>query len=249
MTGMQETTSLPRGRRMRPTRTRHTVLWLTVAAYMVTYMDRVVIGVAAPSIQDEFGFSVVTMGWIFFSFQISYALFQVPGGWLGDRFGPRRALTWVVTWWSFFTAATALTWSAASMMVCRFLFGMGEAGAFPIATRSLSRWMLPSERGWAQGLTHAGSRLGGALTPVLVAALIALYDWRIPFFLFAVIGVIWAAVWFWYYRDNPSEHSGVIDAAREMIVEARGDRSQSRGGSVPWKQILAHPQMWLLASM
>lgn len=249
MTSMEETTSAPWARSARPTRTRHTVLWLTVAAYMVTYMDRVVIGVAAPSIQEEFGFSVVTMGWIFFAFQISYALFQVPGGWLGDRFGPRRALTWVVTWWSFFTAATALTWSAASMIVCRFLFGMGEAGAFPIATRSLSRWMLPSERGWAQGLTHAGSRLGGALTPVLVVALIGLYDWRMPFFLFALIGVIWAAIWFWYYRDNPSEHSGVNDAEREMIVEALGDHSAKRSGSVPWKQILLNPQMWLLASM
>src|SRR3546814_5178195 len=98
-------------------------------------MDRVVIATAAPVIEKEYGFSPVTMGWIFASFSIAYALFQIPGGWLGDRFGPRRALTGVVLWWSTFTAATALTWSAGSMMVCRFLFGMGEAGAFPIATR------------------------------------------------------------------------------------------------------------------
>ena len=152
--------------RARPTRTRHVVLWLTVAVYMITYMDRVAISAAVPSIEKEFGFSTVTIGWILAAFQLSYALFQIPGGWLGDRFGPRRALAGVVVWWSAFTAATAFTWSAASMIVCRFLFGMGEAGAFPIATRSLSRWMLPSERGWAQGVTHAGSRLGGALTPL-----------------------------------------------------------------------------------
>lgn len=233
---------------MRPTRTRHTVLWLTVAAYMVTYMDRVVISVAAPSIQQDFGFSVITMGWIFFAFQISYALFQVPGGWLGDRFGPRRALTWVVTWWSAFTAATALTWSAGSMIVCRFLFGMGEAGAFPIATRSLSRWMLPSERGWAQGLTHAGSRLGGALTPFFVAWIIAMYGWRMPFFLFAVVGLVWAVTWFTYYRDSPHDHRSVNAAERALIVDALGDQ-RGAARSVPWRHLLANRQMWLLAAM
>jgi MFS family permease len=128
---------------------------------MITYMDRVVISSAVPSIQKEFGFSIVTMGWILSSFQWGYALFQIPGGWLGDRFGPRRALSAIVVWWSLFTSATTLAWSAGSMAAVRFLFGMGEAGAFPIATRSLSRWILPAERGFAQGLTHAGSRLGG----------------------------------------------------------------------------------------
>ncbi len=102
------------------------------------------------------------------AFRWSYALFQIPGGWFGDRIGPRRALTLIVTWWSLFTSATAMAWNAASMLAIRFLFGIGEAGAFPIATRSLSRWMLPDERGFAQGITHAGSRLGAALTPPLV---------------------------------------------------------------------------------
>ena len=152
----------------RPTRVRYIVLALTIGAYMITYVDRVVISSAVPSIQKEFGFSIVTMGWILSSFQWGYALFQIPGGWLGDRFGPRRTLTWIVTWWSLFTCATVFAWSAGSMALIRFLFGTGEAGAFPIATRSLSRWMLPTERGFAQGATHAGSRLGGALTPVFV---------------------------------------------------------------------------------
>ena len=144
----------------RPTHVRYIVLGLTVAAYMITYIDRTVISSAVPSIQKEFGFSIVTMGWILSSFQWAYALFQIPGGWLGDRIGPRRALTLIVSWWSMFTCATIFAWSAGSMALIRFLFGMGEAGAFPIATRSLSRWMLPTERGFAQGVTHAGSRLG-----------------------------------------------------------------------------------------
>ena len=137
----------------RASRVRHIVLGLTVAAYMITYMDRVVISAAVPTIQKEFGFSLATMSYIISSFRWGYALFQIPGGWFGDRIGPRRALTIIVTWWSVFTSATALAWSAASMIGIRFLFGMGEAGAFPIATRSLSRWMLPAERGFAQGVT------------------------------------------------------------------------------------------------
>jgi sugar phosphate permease len=216
---------------------------------MITYMDRVVISAAVPSIQEEFGFSTVTIGWILASFQLSYALFQIPGGWVGDRFGPRRALTGIVLWWSTFTALTAMTWSASSMIVCRFLFGMGEAGAFPVATRSLSRWMLPTERGWAQGLTHAGSRLGGALTPVIAVALIAWGGWRAPFMMFAVIGVIWAVVWFFFYRDSPDEHASTNEAERELIRTSLGRSHKKLHINVPWKQILTSRQMWLLAAM
>jgi sugar phosphate permease len=235
---------------MRPTRVRHVVLWLTVLAYMITYMDRVVISTTAPLIQKEFGFSVITMGWIFSTFQIGYALFQIPGGWLGDRIGPRRALTGVVVWWSMFTALTTGMWSAGSMIACRFLFGCGEAGAFPNATRSLSRWMLPSERGFAQGLTHAGARLGGALTPVLVVWLMIHLGWRGPFLIFAVVGLIWAAFWFYYYRDSPREHSGANEAERTMIAEALGPQASSGDRMpVPWRQLLTNPQLWLISAM
>lgn len=232
----------------RPTRVRHVVLWLTVLAYTITYMDRVVISIAAPSIQEEFGFSTIAMGWIFFAFQISYALFQVPGGWLGDRLGPRRALTLVVGWWSAFTAFTTAAWSAGSMIVVRFLFGMGEAGAFPIATRSLSRWMLPSERGMAQGLTHAGARLGAALTPLLVTFIILHLGWRAPFLIFALVGLVWAAAWYLYYRDTPREHASVNPLELEMIESALGARSSARK-SVPWRQLLSNSQIWLLSAM
>src|SRR5499426_4660381 len=110
---------------------RHRVLWLAVIAYMITYMDRVCISHAATEIRREYGFDAVTLGWIFSGFNLSYALFQIPGGWLGDRFGPRRVLTAIVIWWSAFTAATSLALGSRSMYVVRFLFGMGEAGAFP----------------------------------------------------------------------------------------------------------------------
>jgi sugar phosphate permease len=232
-----------------PTRVRYLVLALTVAAYMITYMDRVVISAAVPSIQKEFGFSIVTMGWILSSFQWAYALFQMPGGWLGDRFGPRRALSGIVVWWSLFTAATTLAWNAGSMALIRFLFGMGEAGAFPIATRSLSRWMLPAERGFAQGVTHAGARLGGALTPALVVLLIARYGWRAPFLCFAGLGVLWASLWYWYYRDTPGQHRSVNPAERDLLSASLGGPAATGFHSVPWRRIFSAPQMWILCAM
>src|SRR5580698_4903661 len=136
------------------------------------------------------------------------------------------------------------------MALIRFLFGMGEAGAFPIATRSLSRWMLPTERGLAQGATHAGSRLGGAITPVLVVLIIVHYGWRTAFICCGALGLIWAAVWFWYYRDTPDEHPSVNDQERELIRSslelARGCKGTQ---SVPWKRIVRSPQMWILSAM
>ncbi len=233
----------------RPTRVRHVVLWLTVAAYMITYMDRVVISSAVPVIQREFGFTLVTVGWILSSFRWGYALFQLPGGWLGDRFGPRRALTWIVTWWSLFTSLTAVSWNLTSMLVFRFLFGAGEAGAFPTATRSLSRWILPAERGYAQGITHAGSRLGAALTPPLVVLLMSIYGWRATFAVFGTLGIAWAAVWFWYYRDTPDDHSGVNAAERNLIHSSMGGPRSRIAKLVPWRRILSSSTLWYLSLM
>jgi MFS transporter, ACS family, glucarate transporter len=233
----------------RPTRVRHVVLGLTIAAYAITYMDRVVISSAVPAIQKEFGFSLITMGWILSSFQWAYALFQIPGGWLGDRLGPRRALTIIVSWWSIFTSATIFSWNAASMAVLRFLFGMGEAGAFPTATRSLSRWMLPVERGFAQGATHAGSRLGGAVTPAIASVIIFYCGWRAAFVSFGMLGFIWSAVWFWYYRDTPGEHPSVNSAERELICSSLANTRREEYVRAPWRQIIANHQLWILLAM
>jgi sugar phosphate permease len=234
--------------RQRPSYVRHLVLWLTVLAYMITYMDRVVISSAAPSMREELKFNLETMGLILGAFRTGYSLFQIPGAWLGDRFGPRRGLTLIVIWWSAFTTLTAAMSNAVSMAVCRFLFGVGEAGAFPIATRSLSRWMLPSERGWAQGITHAGSRLGAAATPPLVAWMIAMWGWRNPFVVFGMLGLVWAAVWFLWYRDTPEEHGSVNEAERKLIRESLGAaKPKGRGGAVPWGTILSSQTLWILS--
>jgi MFS family permease len=214
---------------------------------MITYMDRQVLATTRPAIMEELGISLVAMGWVTFAFRMAYALFQIPGGWLGDTIGARRALTMVVSWWSAFTALTAVAWSAASMIVIQVFFGLGEAGAFPIATRSLSRWMRPTERGFAQGITHAGSRLGGAITPPIVAlAIVPFFGWRAAFYAFGVLGVVWSGVWFYYYRDTPEEHAGTNDAERELIA---GGIKRKSMGKVPWRQILSHGNLWVLSVM
>jgi len=232
----------------RPTRVRLMVLAMVVMVYFITYLDRVLLSNALPVIQKEFGFSIASMGLILGCYQWAYALFQIPGGWFGDRVGPRLALASVVIWWSVFTFITGFSMSVTMLMVCLFLIGMGEAGAFPISNRALSRWMLPAERGMAQGSTHAGSRLAGALTPMLVATLIGMYGWHMPFYLFAAIGIVWAVVWYLWYRDVPREHPGVNDAERERIEAALGTASKKRP-PIPWKLILSSRQMWVLAAM
>src|SRR5579864_5674694 len=135
------------------------------------------------------------------------------------------------------------------MAVFRFLFGMGEAGAFPIATRSLSRWILPAERAFAQGITHAGSRLGAAVTPTIVVLLMTAYGWRMPFFAFGTMGLVWAAVWSWYYRDTPSEHASVNAAERGLIESSVGGKRAATTRSVPWRRILRSSALWTLSAM
>jgi MFS family permease len=199
-------------------------------------------------IQKDMGFSMITIGWIFASFRWGYAFFQIPGGWLGDRIGGRRALALVVVWWSVFTSLTAFAWNAPSMGVFRFLFGVGEAGAFPIATRSLSRWVLPTERGFAQGITHAASRLGAALTPALVVMMMIRFGWRMPFLVFGLIGLGWSALWYWYYRDTPAQHSRINLGERRLIEDSIGIRGAGVH-SVPWRRILRSPSLWTLSLM
>jgi sugar phosphate permease len=188
------------------------------------------------------------MSWVLGAHQLGYALFQIPAGWLGDRFGPRIVLSAAVLWWSAFMALTGFAWSVPMLIGFLFLFGAGEAGAFPLANRALSRWLLPSERAFAQGATHAGSRFGGAITPVIVVFLIAHYSWRVPFWMCAFLGVGWVAVWYWFYRDSPAEHPMVNEAESERIRAAIGS-APPRSRVIPWRQILGSRNMWTLASM
>jgi len=205
-----------------PTRVRHVVILLLVLHYANTYMDRVVIAQAGPSIRDEFGLSQTELGVVFTAFTLAYALFQVPGGWLADRFGPRKILTGIVAYWSIFTMATAAAWNRTSLIAIRFLFGAGEAGAFPAATRAFSRWLPATERGIAQGVTHSGARLAGAFTPPLVGVMIVQWGWRSAFIAFGLLGFVWGAVWYWYYRDEPEDHPSV-NAAELAVIRGKAE--------------------------
>jgi MFS transporter, ACS family, glucarate transporter len=234
---------------LRPTHARYVVLGFTIVIYMITYMDRAVLSTAAPLIRDELGISLIAFGTMQSAFNLAYSLFQIPGGWLGDRIGPRRALTLIATWWSAFTALTALGWNTVSMTTIQWIFGMGEAGAFPIATRSLSRWMRPAERGFAQGITHAGSRLGAFVGRNVVTLFMLTFGWRMPFFAFGAIGVLWAIGWYVYYRDSPEEHRGVNDAERELIHSSSGGPRNRVGVPVPWRRILSSGTIWGISAM
>src|ERR1700726_2956644 len=159
--------------RARPSIGRWYILVLISLMYLITYLDRVNISTAAPVISKEFGFDKVTMGIIFSAFVWAYAIFQVPGGWLSDRFGARPVLATIVAYWSVMTAATAMATGAVSFFIVRFLFGIGEAGAFPGATRAMQVWYPRRERGFVQGLTHSASRFGAAIAPPIVVLIIA----------------------------------------------------------------------------
>ncbi|HEX3502696.1 MAG TPA: MFS transporter [Xanthobacteraceae bacterium] len=244
-----------------PSNGRWYVLLLISVMYLITYLDRVNISTAAPVISKEFGFDKVTMGFIFSAFLWSYALFQVPGGWLSDRFGARGVLAGLVTYWSIMTVATAAAFSSVSFIAVRFLFGIGEAGAFPGATRAMQLWYPRRERGFVQGITHSASRLGAAIAPPIVAVIIAggqlggftvpALGWRSVFLICGVVGLIWAAWWALRYRNLPEDHPMVNKAELGHIRGFGPDGTINppniqKQTNVPWSTLLRSPNMWAI---
>jgi sugar phosphate permease len=219
--------------------------------YLITYLDRVNISTAAPLISKEFGFDNITMGYIFSAFAWSYALFQVPGGWLSDRFGARGVLSTLVAYWSAMTAATGLAFSATSFIAVRFLFGVGEAGAFPGATRAMQLWYPRSERGFVQGITHSASRAGAALAPPFVLLIMLNLNWRWAFVICGAIGVLWSIWWSLSYRNLPEDHGMVNRAELESIrgLDANGAINPpqiQKQTQVPWAKLLRSANMWAI---
>ena len=218
---------------------RNRVVAFTMALAAVTYLDRVCIAVLAPKISTELALSRVEMGYIFSAFAVAYAAFGVPAAWWADRDGARRVLTWVVLWWSAFTMATAAAWNFVSMAAIRFLFGVGEAGAWPSVARVYSRWIPAGERGRIQGVFFAGAHLSGGLTPLAVAAIAGWLEWRAIFVVFGLIGVIWSLCWYAWFRDEPREHSAVPGDERDHIEATRGlPASKERGN---WMAVFKTP--------
>lgn len=220
--------------------------------YLITYFDRVNLSAATPQIMKEFHFSKITMGVILSAFSWMYALGQVPGGWLGDRFGARRVLPTIVTFWSLMTAVTAYAGSYVGFLVCRGLFGVGEAGAFPTATRGMQLWFTREERGLVQGVTHSASRLGAAIGTPLAIYIMAAFGWRIMFVAFGAVGVVWAVFFWFFYRNQPEEHKGVNRAELAQIrgTDANGNinppPNSGKKPAVPWRALVTSPNMWAI---
>jgi MFS family permease len=236
-------------RAQRDSRVRYRVLALAVAMAGITYLDRVCISKAAPYIQHDLGLSNKRMSFVFSAFTLAYALFEIPSGAWGDRVGTRRVLARIVAWWSSFTIATAAAFNYASLLVLRFLFGMGEAGAFPNASKAFSRWFPLAERGMAQGIFFAGAHLGGGLTPMLVLACLYIVHWRLVFVVFGSIGFVWAVAWYRWFRDDPAEHPAVSRAELTWIESGRQQETPHPLKAELFKRILIDRNMVLLCLM
>ncbi len=229
------------------------IMFLISLMYLITYLDRVNISTVAPVISKEFNFSKISMGVIFSAFSWSYAAFQVPGGWLGDRFGPRRVLTTIVSYWSVMTALTAAASGYFSFFAVRFLFGVGEGGAFPVATRAMQRWYPRQERGLCQGISHSASRLGAAIAPPIVVLIMTTLGWRWVFYICGAVGIVWSVLWYATYRNLPEEHGLVGPAELAYIrgVDAQGKVRPAEiedNVKVPWRTLLRSPNMWAIMS-
>src|ERR1700719_1711245 len=187
------------------TKTRWLVLLLISLMYMITYMDRTGISIAAPAIAREFGLSQTALGIVFSVFLWAYALGQIPLGSLADRLGPRLVLLIIVPCWSVMTAMTAIAGGLASLIVIRFVFGLAEAGAFPTATRAMQLWFPKAERGIVHGVTHSFSRFVVAIVPLLAVSIMVRLGWRWIFYLFGAAGFLWSVVFYLLYRNLPEE--------------------------------------------
>ena len=212
------------------------ILIMLVILGMVTFLDRINISVAGSSIMHDLNLSPAEWGWVQSAFILSYGLMQIPMGALGDRFGHRKILAAIVLWWSLFTAFTGLAGGLASLLVIRFMFGIGEAGSSPCSTGVISRWFEKDEVGKAQGYVWAASRMGGALTPFVVIPVMVTVGWRAAFYLLGALGIVWAVVWYWYYRD-----AGAPGTSQ--------DTGLSGESKMDWRRLLGNRQFWLICSM
>jgi MFS transporter, ACS family, glucarate transporter len=246
-----------------PTHVRYSVLGFLCVLSMITYIDRAFWGSAQESIRGELGLeSVADIAIALWAFQLAYALFEVPTGYLGDRYGPRTTLIRIVLWWSFFFCLTTLVgyeiWSVAIvgttglaiLVVFRFLFGVGEAGAYPNIARGLYNWFPVSQRGTAQGAVWMSARFMGGLTPLIWLCLVDPellgFHWKTGFWIFGGVGVLWCVAFAFWFRNTPEEHPAVNRAERDLIASGRGAEPIH---GVPWGKIFRSRNMWYICGM
>lgn len=229
---------------MKATRARYWVVVFALALAMIMYIQRVAIGQAAGPITEELHLTKTEMGMVFSAFALSYALFEIPMGLLGDKLGVRWVLSQLVLFWSLFTALTGAAWNLISLLGARFLFGAGEAGCFPNLTRMLSAWLPVSERIKAQALMWAFGRWGGALAPPVAFFVIYHVGWRWGFVALALLGVAWVAFFLPWFRNDPAEHKSVNAAELELLESSRKLVLHDHG--MPWYRLLLQRDIGLL---
>lgn len=223
---------------------RRRVVGLLVLLFAITYLDRICISVAGPRKQDELGIDPIGWGWVTGMFTVAYCLFEIPTGMMGDRLGPRRVLTRIVVWWSAFTALTGAMTGFYPLLITRFLFGAGEAGAFPNASVVVSRWFPPRQRATMSGVLLMASQVGGAIAPLLVLPIQMRYGWRMSFYVFGVAGLAWAAVWYAWFRDSPEEKRGLVSSS-----STAAGSSTSAGHAFPWRVAYRSRTVWAMLGL
>lgn len=233
-----------------PTRTRYKLLWLIFLLAVITYLDRLCISAAMPKMAAEFHLSPTQKGYVFSAFTFAYAAFEIPSGWLGDRFGARRALTRIVMWWSAFTMLTGAAFGFGSLMIIRFLFGAGEAGAFPNIARAVSRWFPASEQGRAMSASFIGLAVGSAMTAPIVLTLLEHQSWRWAFVEFGLLGTLWCIAWYRWFRDLPEEHKAVNQAELNLIRSEQADKNElSHARQIPWQALFKSKNLMFIGLM
>ncbi|MDW7694840.1 MFS transporter [Flammeovirgaceae bacterium SG7u.111] len=224
---------------------RYLLVMGTFLLAVLLYVDRVCISVAKGPITSELGLSDKQMGWILSAFALGYALLQTPAGMVADKLGPRKTLAAVVTFWSIFTSLTGAAFNFISMLLARFLFGAGEAGAFPGMARATFSWIPLKERGLVTGINFSGSRLGAAFALPVVAWMVNDLGWRMAFVVLGVIGVVWAVAWYFLFRDDPESHSGISEAEKKYIIANRQSSSDEKPEKLSFGAMVKSSNMWL----
>ncbi len=230
---------------------RYRVLGFLFLLSIITYLDRVCISVVGPRMKKDLDLTNEQFGYVLSAFALAYALFEVPTGTLGDRIGPRRVLARVVSWWSAFTMLTGTAFNLTYLVVIRFLFGMGEAGAYPNSSIVIARWFPKTETGRAQSFIWGAGRIGGALSPLIVMPVAAAFGWRASFWVMGGIGLVWAVAWYIWFRDFPHEKS---DLSPQELAEIEATRSyqaqgEARSHRIPWGAIFRNRNMWAIMLM
>jgi MFS transporter, ACS family, glucarate transporter len=223
---------------------RRRVMILLYFLILITYLDRVTISLVGVRIKDAFHLTNTQFGWVLSAFVLAYALFEIPAGLMGDRLGQRKMMLRIVIWWSIFTALTGAVNGLTSLIAVRFLFGMGEAGAYPNSCGVISRWMPKSETSRGMSWLGMGAPTGAALAPLIVVPIASAYGWRAPFFVNGILGLVWVLICWRWFRNHPGEMKGISVEERELIEKNRNYQKHER--AFDWKTVLKNPMLWIL---